>query len=78
MSELITLELKYCERCGGLLLRRTGLNLNFCKPCQHIERDLPLLRPRKPRSYARAAVVPFPSTSLRVPELHACCPGDPA
>ncbi len=29
----IHLELKYCERCGGLWLRITGSDLIFCSPC---------------------------------------------
>ena len=27
------LELKYCERCGGLWLRRQGSEEVFCAPC---------------------------------------------
>ena len=84
MSELISLELKYCERCGGLLLRRSGLNLNFCRPCQRIERDLPPLRPLRPRSPlpGKGAVVPFRSarveTTGALPEVHACWEGEQA
>jgi hypothetical protein len=29
----IQLELKYCERCGGLWLRPTGSDLLFCAGC---------------------------------------------
>ncbi|HWZ84150.1 MAG TPA: hypothetical protein VNW47_16090 [Terriglobales bacterium] len=29
-----TLELKYCERCGGLWLRRPGLNIVYCERCR--------------------------------------------
>ena len=29
----IQLELKYCERCGGLWLRPQGSELVFCAPC---------------------------------------------
>lgn len=29
----IQLELKYCERCGGLWLRPKGSELIFCPPC---------------------------------------------
>ncbi len=32
-SNSIHLELKYCERCGGLWLRITGSDLIFCAPC---------------------------------------------
>jgi hypothetical protein len=32
-SGAIQLELKYCERCGGLWLRPKGSDLVFCAPC---------------------------------------------
>jgi hypothetical protein len=32
-SEIIELELKYCERCGGLWLRVRGKNDVYCAPC---------------------------------------------
>lgn len=32
----IQLELKYCERCGGLWLRPRGSDLVFCGPCAKV------------------------------------------
>jgi hypothetical protein len=32
-SGVIQLELKYCERCGGLWRRPRGSDLVFCAPC---------------------------------------------
>ena len=32
-SSAIQLELKYCERCGGLWLRPQGSDLIFCGAC---------------------------------------------
>jgi hypothetical protein len=29
----IIIELKYCERCGGLWFREAGSNANLCGPC---------------------------------------------
>ncbi len=29
----IQMELKYCERCGGLWLRVMGSDLAYCRPC---------------------------------------------
>ena len=29
----IVIELKYCERCGGLWFREAGSNANLCDPC---------------------------------------------
>jgi hypothetical protein len=31
--EVIELELKYCERCGGLWLRQRGEEEVYCPPC---------------------------------------------
>ncbi len=33
LVEDIELELKYCERCGGLWLRRQGSEEVYCPPC---------------------------------------------
>lgn len=38
------LELKYCERCGGLWLRRKGNELVFCYACAPKMAELPRLR----------------------------------
>ena len=32
-SELVAVELKYCERCGELWLRRVGEEEVYCAPC---------------------------------------------
>jgi hypothetical protein len=32
-SEEILIELKYCERCGGLWFREAGSNANLCGAC---------------------------------------------
>jgi hypothetical protein len=53
-SEVIQLELKYCERCGGLWLRPQGVALPYCAPCAAEIADLP--SPRKKRSRARLPV----------------------
>ena len=80
MSELIHLELKYCECCGGLLLRRAGLNLNVCKSCQSVQDGLLPRRNTRPRMNKgprpAGVVVPFRPASAkapgRVPDLDAC------
>jgi Zn-finger nucleic acid-binding protein len=30
----VPMELKYCERCGGLWLRRQGEDVVYCRGCQ--------------------------------------------
>jgi uncharacterized Zn finger protein (UPF0148 family) len=44
----IRLELKYCEQCGGLLLRRTGEAVVFCASCARRVKELPVARKRGP------------------------------
>ena len=50
-SEVIQLELKYCERCGALWLRLRGMQEIYCAPCDLEVLDLPSPRrvPSKPR-----------------------------
>ena len=33
----IIIELKYCERCGGLWFREAGSNASLCGPCTNEE-----------------------------------------
>jgi len=55
------LELKYCERCGGLWLRPRGAETVYCAPCAEQVRDLPPVcggnAPNGPLQAACAAVV---------------------
>jgi len=44
---IIELELKYCERCGGLWLRIRGRDDVYCAPCALQISDLPGTGPRK-------------------------------
>lgn len=50
----VTLELKICERCGGLWLRPAASRWIYCAGCKQKVSDLPPatanLRKRKPRS----------------------------
>lgn len=34
----LSVELKYCERCGGLHVRRSNSEAKFCLPCIDAER----------------------------------------
>jgi hypothetical protein len=42
--EIIQLELKYCERCGGLWLRRQGTDKSYCARCSAEMPEFPLRR----------------------------------
>jgi Zn-finger nucleic acid-binding protein len=51
--EIIRLELKYCERCGGLWLRQQGTGRVVCAACVSEVSDFPhfgrrISRPRLP------------------------------
>jgi len=46
--EIIRLELKYCERCGGLWMRTAGSGDVYCPSCAVEMLDLPAGRRRKP------------------------------
>ncbi len=36
ITGVIYLELKYCERCGGLGIRPAGTDLQFCAACSRV------------------------------------------
>jgi hypothetical protein len=63
----IHMELKYCERCGGLWLRLKGSDLIFCAPCAvvlaGITRDPHFLEHRRPRSKTPTLQPEIESTS---------------
>jgi hypothetical protein len=40
------MELKYCERCGGLWLRRRGSERVYCEACVPKMEELPQVRAR--------------------------------
>ena len=49
-----TLELKICERCGGLWLRPAGAAWAYCGPCKTQMDELPAVRlKRRGRERAR-------------------------
>jgi Zn-finger nucleic acid-binding protein len=52
--EIIQLELKYCERCGGLWLRRHGAAQVYCASCALEMPEYALMR--KPASHPRLPV----------------------
>jgi Zn-finger nucleic acid-binding protein len=52
----LRLELKYCERCGGLWLRECGAGKVYCASCEREVADLPV--PKKKPQRVRMPVVP--------------------
>lgn len=45
--ELIEVELKYCERCGGLWLRRKGVVSVYCASCEPAMAEFPQAKARR-------------------------------
>jgi hypothetical protein len=45
--EIVRLELKYCERCGGLWMRVWGTEDVYCPSCAPQMSDLPAVRRRR-------------------------------
>jgi hypothetical protein len=54
-------ELKYCERCGSLRLRRTASGKTYCQPCEQTLFHPPLPGP------ARQSPSPHPSPAQAGP-----------
>jgi DNA-directed RNA polymerase subunit M/transcription elongation factor TFIIS len=52
--EVVRMELKYCERCGGLLVRAQDSEVTYCASCAVKMAELP--RPRVARRKARTPV----------------------
>jgi len=51
--EIVYLELKYCERCGGLWLRRKGEADVYCESCSLQWQEVGVLNNKSGTSYAR-------------------------
>lgn len=50
LIEIIEVELKYCERCGGLWLRLQGSDQVYCATCEPLMADLPTPSRKRPVS----------------------------
>jgi hypothetical protein len=64
LATLVYLQLKYCERCGGLWLRPDGTATAYCPNCERLMAALPLrsARPNRkivPATRAPAALAPL-------------------
>jgi uncharacterized Zn finger protein (UPF0148 family) len=49
-QRLVRMELKYCESCGGLLLRRSGEQIVYCGACQARLAELPQTDADQPKA----------------------------
>jgi len=57
-NDSMRMELKYCERCGGLWVRECGGGVVYCEKCQRNLAELPI--PKKPQR----VTLPVQRTSL--------------
>ncbi len=68
-AEEVTVELKYCERCGGLWLRPRGDPEVYCASCRLRMTELPRLPaaliPARRRERRRCGTVPLRLESLQ-------------
>ncbi|HXX00871.1 MAG TPA: hypothetical protein VEJ00_06630 [Candidatus Acidoferrales bacterium] len=48
-DEIVRMELKYCEHCGGLWLRECGAGVVYCENCQPRIADLPIPKKKPAR-----------------------------
>ncbi len=48
MKNEIKIELKYCERCGGLWLRYAGSAESYCETCAPEMREMAVGRKKQP------------------------------
>ena len=55
-KQAVRMELKYCERCGGLWLRKYGAEVVYCGSCQREVADLPV--PKKKPQRVKVPVGP--------------------
>lgn len=53
LTTVVQLELKYCERCGGLWLRQPGSNAVYCRTCLLVLAEFPTVRPPSRRNGKR-------------------------
>jgi len=70
------LELKYCERCGGIWLRPHGSDTVYCAACAEDIRQLPPSRGGDPSGTLQAAygaIITFFTTLLGYADLLGGC-----
>jgi hypothetical protein len=70
-ERMIRLELKYCECCGGLLLRKAGGEIVYCRSCAKKMNELPSVDRALPAEGVRQA-----SKSPSQLEIQGCSGGE--
>jgi len=53
MNNELKIELKYCERCGGLWLRRADSTEAYCIACAPEMREMAVARKKQPATSTR-------------------------
>ena len=70
-NELVAVELKYCERCGELWLRRVGVEEVYCVTCIPKLMELPVVH--RPRRVAALPVADDLQVEARIEQLLGIC-----
>jgi hypothetical protein len=73
--QAITYQLKYCERCGALRLRRADSRDNYCRDCEQLLFNMPArhaLQAKLLRRKPRAAKTGLPALPPAAPIELAC------
>ncbi len=66
-GRIVWLELKYCEGCGGLLLRKSGDSVVYCASCANALSEMPALEKRECKASSSPTAVPRkPPQSVRI------------
>ncbi len=66
-ARIVRLELKYCEGCGGLLLRRSKDSVVYCASCASTFSEMPVLEKREYKGRnSRTAADRKPPQSVRI------------
>jgi hypothetical protein len=69
----VGLELKYCERCGGLWLRPRGSPRIYCRPCFSIMVEILSLRAQKGEPRRASGELDTQTEVTEIRELMAFC-----
>jgi hypothetical protein len=68
-DEVIRMELKYCECCGGLLLRKAGSGASYCSGCAERMRELAPPRAKRRGRPPKALALPVPAPKATDPSI---------
>jgi ribosomal protein L37AE/L43A len=72
-DDMVRMELKYCEHCGGLWLRRSGVGTVYCEKCKSKVAELPAPKKKPGRIFLpvqRTSVIEGFEHEIEENEMH--------